>query len=357
MITLKTTDLLAALEFVAPFSDGDKTLPILGCVLIECGDVIRFTATDLECAGSFTTGEFSADGLTGRMAVPASRLVRYVRTIQSPDVRLDLDGRDLLIAHGDYGKATICGLDAETFPEIPQPTGVDIALTGLRSLLPRAVIAISEEESRFTLNGALLEFAGDGGKLVSTDGHRLGIQTLGAKWPDAVFTQRLMLPLRGMKHLIRAEVDAAEMQSDSAHVFFSLDGHREVTMRQMTGKFPDYMRVMKELPHPGTLDAAALLGALRSVWQLSDSLSRSVTFMLHPGALELRAEASERGKAADLIAVDYAGPEITFGMNGNYLKQFLELASGPVTIRAKDAWTMFQFEVEGWVMAVMPMKI
>ena len=49
----------------------------------------------------------------------------------------------------------------------------EIPIAVLSSLIARTIFAISSEESRFSLNGALLILKERGVAMVSTDGHRL----------------------------------------------------------------------------------------------------------------------------------------------------------------------------------------
>ena len=49
----------------------------------------------------------------------------------------------------------------------------DLPLAALVSMISKTIFAISNEESRFTLNGALLLLKNSGLMMVATDGHRL----------------------------------------------------------------------------------------------------------------------------------------------------------------------------------------
>ena len=66
-------------------------------------------------------------------------------------------------------------MSRESFPELPEmPEQIgEIPYGLLSSLISRTGFAISMEESRFTLNGALLLLKPEGVTMVSTDGHRL----------------------------------------------------------------------------------------------------------------------------------------------------------------------------------------
>jgi DNA polymerase-3 subunit beta len=58
-------------------------------------------------------------------------------------------------------------------PEFPAVTATSISLAALKTLIARTIFAISNEESRYTLNGALLVIKAESLAMVATDGHRL----------------------------------------------------------------------------------------------------------------------------------------------------------------------------------------
>jgi len=370
-----TTDLLSALEFVAPFADRNGTIPITQCVLIDTTDnALRLTATNLESVGRASIRTEGAGGWT--VAIPANLFLRYLRTINAAVVTLECGnkhssdrtaepansiGHGLAISYGENGRANIQGMSAANFPMVPEADDIALGITGLRTALPRTILSISEDESRFTLNGALLTIGqGNQWGLCSTDGHRLGFQALNiATLPEGVakFPFRALLARTAITHLIRADVDAAKIQQDDNHLFFALDNNREIITRKLTGKFPDYEKFMNSMPNNGTFDAKAMLAALNSVGQFADARSRSVRFTLTLDKIALRGEGVERGCAIDAVAMDWKWPSLEFALNGTYLKQFLELVDGPVSFCAKDAHTQFRFEVPGWCYIAMPMRI
>lgn len=356
MITLTTPDLLSALEFIAPFTDKQSTIPICRTVRLEpADDVLWLTATDLECVGRQAIPIQGGDGMDGAVCVPARLLLYYVRTIpaEHPVVRLKFTTNALTVSHGEYATVTLDGMSAVAFPQIPKVPDIATAVSFVPQLT-RARISISDEESRFTLSGALLEIDGTEGKIVSTDGHRLGIQPF---MVDPAVKLEVRMPKRGMNHLIRAGDAAYGMASDDMYLFFSTgDGRREIIMRQLTGKFPGYERVVKDWPNMAKFKPAELLAALNGVGQMADSRSRCIHFTLKPNGLELAAKTQENGSASDMIPVDYAGPEIAFSVNGQYVKQFLELADDEATMKVDNETSVIRFEAAGWLYLCMPMR-
>jgi len=90
--------------------------------------------------------------------VPARKLLEYARLLPEGDVNMKfLENHWASITCG-RSKTRIAGMSRESFPELPQmPEQIaEIPTKLLASMIARTSFAISMEESRFTLNGALL---------------------------------------------------------------------------------------------------------------------------------------------------------------------------------------------------------
>ena len=76
-------------------------------------------------------------------------------------------------------------------------------------MITRTSFAISAEESRFTLNGALLLMRPEGLTMVATDGHRLAFVQASAAETGQVDAQfRALVPKKAMGELIKLADDA-----------------------------------------------------------------------------------------------------------------------------------------------------
>ena len=70
----------------------------------------------------------------------------------------------------------MAGLPREDFPTLPEAKAgkaVDLSADVLRSLIQKTSFAITAEDARYYLAGALLVLEGREAAMVATDGHRL----------------------------------------------------------------------------------------------------------------------------------------------------------------------------------------
>src|SRR5262245_47486171 len=156
--TVQRSAPLAELNLVQGVIEKKSTIPILSNILLEAsGERLEITATDLDvsiCCGC------DADVTTdGTMTLSARRLFDIVRLLpDGAEIRFSLLDNDWVEIRSGRSEYKVVGLPKENFPSIPQPAATQIELAGglLRSMIQRTMFAITQEESRYSLNGALL---------------------------------------------------------------------------------------------------------------------------------------------------------------------------------------------------------
>jgi DNA polymerase-3 subunit beta len=137
----------------------------------------------------------------------------------------------------------VAGLAKDTFPALPDiPEALaDVPAGVLAGLIDRTAFAISNQESRYTLNGALLVLKPGSVEMVATDGHRLPLAARDADVGVLKSEERLLVPKRaviGLRRLANAqEADSSvHIAKDDSHLFFSA-GDSILIARNISGQF------------------------------------------------------------------------------------------------------------------------
>src|SRR5258707_8828586 len=202
--TVSKSDLVRELSLSQGVVEKKTTIPILSNVLLEAsGDRVTLTATDLElgirCSCPARVKK------EGAGTVPARKLLDYVRLLPEGDLTMKfLENHWASITSGRW-RTRIAGMSRESFPELPQmPEPIaEIPVKILASMIARTSFAISMEESRFTLNGALLLLRPDGLTMVATDGHRLAYVQAASGNNGETGQFRALVPKKAMAELIK----------------------------------------------------------------------------------------------------------------------------------------------------------
>ncbi|MCC7499242.1 MAG: DNA polymerase III subunit beta [Bryobacterales bacterium] len=331
--TVSKGDLVRELNLSQGVVEKKTTIPILSNILIETGeDQIILTATDLElgircsCPARIVR--------KGAGTVPAKRLLDYVRLLPDADVNVKFQENHWASLVCGRSRTRIAGMSRESFPElpaIPAPVASFPAST-LAGMIGRTIFAISNEESRFTLNGALLVLRPATMVMVSTDGHRLAMVETLSEIPGVKTMERALLPRKAMGEILKlvadsGENDQIEFSSDDNHLFFRF-GERLLISRKLTGNFPDYERVLpKEQPQRIRVANAELRAGIERVSQFADERSRAVKVQVGPGELKIYSSLSDTGESEESMPLEYDGPTVEIGFNAQYMLDFLRAAS------------------------------
>ncbi len=370
-ITVSRSELLRELSATQGVVERKTTIPILSNYLFEAGgDRLSLTATDLDL--SLRTSCNAKVKKEGSCTIPARKLHDYVKLLPDAEITIKMLENHWVSIRCGRSNTKMVGMARSNFPSLPVfPTAgvVKIPAQVLRGMIARTSFAIANEESRYTLNGALMVLKPESITMVATDGHRLAhVERNGEKFEGVSGELKTLVPKKAMDEL-RSLVDAdqdvetIEFAKDESTLFFRI-GPRLLTSRQLTGQFPNYEAVLpKDNSKSIALHGDDLAAAISRVAQFADERSRAVRLKLEKGELKLSASSTETGESEDSIETDYNGETMTIGFNAQYITEFLKATgSGDVRLELKDAQSAGQLRpAEGedykYRYIVMPMRI
>ena len=369
-ITVSKFELLRELTATQGVVERKTTIPILSNYLFEAaGDKLSLTATDLDL--SLRTSCVAKVKKEGACTIPARKLHDYVKLLPDADITIKLLENHWVSIRCGRSNTKMVGMAKSNFPSLPTfPTAgvVKIPAQVLRSMIAKTGFAIASEESRYTLNGALMVLKPESITMVATDGHRLShIERSGGKFEGISGEQKTLVPKKAMDELksLLDSTDAEEIEfaKDESTLFFRI-GQRLLTSRQLTGQFPNFEAVLpKDNNKSITVHGEELTAAISRVAQFADERSRAVKMRLEKGELKLSASSTETGESEDSLEIDYNGDPIAIGFNAQYLLDFLKATgSGDVKLEFKDSQSAGQMRpAEGeeykYRYIVMPMRI
>ncbi len=328
-ITVNRKEFLAELIPAQRISQSRTTIPVLTHILLRAaGEKLHISATDLEL--SFTVPCDCELREEGAIAVPAKKLVEVIKASDGEDVELQYQsGRGLHIAVGGCS-FTLRGMSAEEFPSIAEVEAdpVEIPCRTLERMISKTLFAISTEESRFQLAGALLrlEVAG-AATMVATDGHRMAVIDASIEADDGGIGD-LLIPRKTLVEIGRFNSDErVELRRTDHHMAFTV-GRRQLVSRVLEGTFPDYERVITKQEQKVIANREPLLAALGRI-SLMTGRSDCVRIGFDNsggGSITISAENPDLGDATESLDCDYRGPGVELGANASYMMQFLSAA-------------------------------
>jgi DNA polymerase-3 subunit beta len=371
-ITVSRQELVKELTATQSVVERKTTIPILSNFLIEAeGDRLNITATDLDQA--IRTSAAAKVKKAGACTIPARKLYDYVKLLPEGDISIKLLENHWVQIRSGRSNTKMVGMARANFPQVPEfpsVTATGISSAALKTLINRTIFAISNEESRYTLNGALLVIKAESLAMVATDGHRLSfVEKTNETLEGVSGEKRVLIPRKALHELeqLLSVSDAAKVEfADDEHMLYFRVGHRTLSTRKLSGQFPNFEAVMpRDNTKFAVVRASELAAAIGRVAQFADEHSHAVRLKLESNELKLSANSNESGESEDTIDTPYTSDPIAVGFNSDYILEFLRALGneGEVRLEFKDSQSAGQMRPEDpdaeykYRYVLMPMRI
>ena len=375
-ILIKREDLLKELIFAKGVTEESENIPILNHVLIEPRKAeLRITSTDLDIAlRASCPAEIVSPGQG--FAVPRKKLRQITESLpegaqllltELPDLWLSVTCGSVSfkipgLPHADFPALVP---EEEAFRKAGSPLHLPAAV--IRDLIARTSFAITTEDARYYLAGALFIVDKDLLTMVATDGHRLAhaavtrpsLVDLGSSKRREVLLPRKVI--HQVAKMVETE-DSVTFRGGDTFTFFEAGG-RLLSSKPIEGKFPHFEKVVAvESHHTLVLDRERLQAAIRRVKILSSERSRCVRLELSPKQLVVRAATPDLGEAHERLDVAYDGARMEIGFEATYLLDFLAVAgSAEIHLGLTNSESQGTFRPIGegpsYTYVVMPMRL
>lgn len=369
-IVLSHADLLRELTATQGVVERKTTIPILSNFLFEAaGDRLSITATDLDL--SLRTSCATTVKKEGSCTIPARKLYDYVKLLPDGPITIKQMENHWVQIRAGRSNTKMVGMARANFPALPafpQGSATRLPVAVLRNLIAKTIFAISNEESRYTLNGALMVIKAESIAMVATDGHRLAYIETKADFPGVTGEMKTLVPRKAMNEL-KSLIDQTneefiDFAKDDSTLFFRIGG-RLLTSRQLTGQFPNYEAVLpRDNNKAVVVGCSELMGAILRVAQFADERSGAVRMKLEKDEIRITSSSTDAGESEDTIETKYKADPLIIGFNSQYMLDFLKATNtGEVRLEFKDSQSAGQMRPEGgndeykYRYIIMPMRI
>ncbi len=326
--------------------DKKNSLPILANILIEAKDnSLILSSTDMDI--SIIEKINCSVKENGATTINSQILYDIVRKIdEDNEIEIISNNGKLLTLRSNGSRFSLACLPKEDYPIIEQDnSGVDIILNSkiLFKLIDKTKFAISNEETRYFLNGLYFNITNEANKkivtLVGTDGHRL------AKFSHEIEGEidqvsGVIIPKKTIYELSKllSEIDGdVKISISSNKIVFKIEDIIFIS-KLIDGSFPDYKRV---IPTDNTnilkINRDKLLSAVDRVSTIANEKSPVIKFKLLENILNLNTINNESSSASEDLTISYKGEEIEIGFNSKYIMDIVNnLDDTEISINLKN---------------------
>lgn len=328
------------LQFLQGIAEKKKTIPILSNILLQAeGERLSMAATDLEV--SVTTGCPARTETAGGITVSSKKLFEVARSLPAGEIEMASENGEWLEVRAGDAFFRLVGLPVADFPDVPKSdfaTTVEIPQALFREMIRRTLFAVTKEDVRYSLNGALLEIGGGQVRMVATDAHRLALVERADAELGTSAEVRAIIPKKALAEIRDlGESETMSFAQDEHHLYFRAE-HRVLSTRVIEGQFPAYEKVIPaDNPAKVRFVGGRMAEAIRRVSLLASERSRAVKFEFSTGTATITSSNPEMGEARESVPVEYAGDALEVSFNAQYVLDFLGVAVGEeVDFHLKD---------------------
>ena len=363
-IKLKVTKeaILDGLQRVQNVVSTRTTLPILSNVLLQASTGnLRLTTTDLDVAVRCQVeAEVSKAGST---TLPARKLFSILKEVPAAEIEIEVDDRNAASIRCGSSFYKIMGLPEEEFPRFPESSAgkaLKLEQAVLRDMLQKTAYAVSNDETRYVLNGVFMGLKGDKLTVVATDGRRLALIEHDLEVPKGSEAE-LILPTKAVGELARLLADKgdAKLSIGENQIVFELDG-TTLASKLIEGTYPNFRQVIPtETKERIPLERELLLAALHRASILASEKSQSVKLNFTKNTLTITATTPEVGEAKETLSINYKGKELTIAFNPQYMMDPLRnLDADEVFVELTDELSPGVIKVNApFLYVLMPMRL
>jgi DNA polymerase-3 subunit beta len=317
--------LLESINIVEKAVPSKTTLPILEGILFtaESGRLI-LTATDLEL-GIETNLE--VDVLEpGSLVMAADTIGNIVRKL--PDADVEIATKDgFIIIKSEGTEIEILGLPQEEFPKLPEVDKefeLSMPDSSLKEMIRQTIFAVSNDEIRPILTGALLEVTGDRVTMAALDGYRMAVKScnlLSDTNIKAVIPGKTLMELG---KIIEEKDEVIHIFVSKNQVLFNL-GDTTIISRLLEGEFVNYKQLIpNEHNIKIKIEKAKLLEACDRAALFAKDSGKTIRFEIFDDILNIRSN-SEKGNVHEEMKIEKSGGDIEIAFNPRYILEALKV--------------------------------
>ncbi|RKY30935.1 MAG: DNA polymerase III subunit beta [Candidatus Omnitrophota bacterium] len=352
--------LLNGIQKIQGVITSRATLPILSHILLEVTqDTLRLTATDLDIGISCVIPVETRE--SGAITVPAKRFSDIIKELPSDTININTKKNNLIIIEAESCQFKILGLNKEDFPKLPEikeGRAIKLEQADLKHMLQLTSFAVSYDETRYILNGMLLQIQDNKLTLVSTDGKRLAYfeKTLQQTSDKTV---HIIIPIKVLHELSRnLQEGTLSLLVGHNQALFDLND-MIIISRLIEGEFPDYQQVIpKTSDNKMRVSRDGFLLALKRASLLTTPDYQAVKLEIFKNKLVVSKSTPDIGEHREEVSIVYQGKEIAIGFNPQYLIDVLKnLGEETIELELTDSEKPGVIRVNGYVYIVLPMRL
>ena len=328
--TCERSVLLKEIAIANEIIASKNAISILSNIYLEANnDGLTIKATDMKV--NFETKVPVDVQEPGSVTIYGDKFCGILNSI--PDGEIEFEQKDSKINIKTAVKRARFQLKSIASDKFPEFTAAgkeffEIPIRDLKDMIQETIFAVSNDETRYFMNGIFFEKAENKFVMVATDGRRLAFINKPANSGIQDFSG-IIIPPKILNVVLKRAGDEgmAGICVTDKTIFIQFGSYR-LSSVLIEGQFPNYRRVIPETQtNSFTVNRIEMLDALRRVSQLVEQKSHRVYLGLSPGVVSVFCEENDIGSAREEIPCKYNGEELSIALNYRYLEEPFKVMS------------------------------
>ena len=324
--------ILKELSNALDFTSQRNTLAVYAnvCLILE-GNNLTLKATDQKMS---YVSEMTVDGLeNGSTTVVCDKFLNIIKNLPDSNIIFeDSEDKIKIKPEGSSIEFKLRTIEASAFPSLvfgDESGYFRVSQKDFTDMIGQVSFAVSDDESKYAMNGALLEKDGTSLIMVGTDGRRLSYinRQIGTEIPDF---PKATIPSRFLNLIKKLSVGEGDFEINVGNNSISLRfGTCTISSSLIKNDFPAYRRVIPEnQSRVCIVNINTLSDALKRVSLLVENKFKKIILEFNENKLTVYCDESDVGAGREEIDCKYDGEPQRCAMNYTYLLSPLKVMDG-----------------------------
>ena len=325
-------NILKELSNALDFTSQRNTLAVYAnvCLILE-GNNLTLKATDQKMS---YVSELTVDGLEdGSTTVVCDKFLNIIKNLPDSNIVFeDSEDKIKISPEGTSIEFKLRTIEASAFPSLvfgDESGYFRISQKDFTDMIGQVIFAVSDDESKYAMNGALLEKDGNGLVMVGTDGRRLSYinRQIGSEIPDF---PKATIPSRFLNLIKKLSVGEGDFEINVGNNSISLRfGSCTISSSLIKNDFPAYRRVIPENQSKVCIvNINTFSDALKRVSLLVENKFKKIILEFNENKMTVYCDESDIGAGREEIECRYEGEPQRCAMNYTYLLSPLKVMDG-----------------------------
>ncbi|MDX9917492.1 MAG: DNA polymerase III subunit beta [Gudongella sp.] len=303
-----------------------STLQILDGILFEAKDhTLKLTATDLEI--SIETFVDAVIDTTGKIVLNSRIIGDIVRKLPDDTIFFEVKDNQVNIKCQN-AEFNIIGNSGDDYPDLPiivEENQFSIERDLLKTAIKQTVFATTQDETRPSLTGVLVELNSGTISFVSLDGYRLALKKTQT---TSLIDEKIIIPGRALNELnkiIEDKEDDMIISISHGQVIFNL-GETIMYSKLLEGQFFNYKDIMRSDHKTEVIVNRRSLqfGLERASLLAKEEKANLIKISVTNGQLIIKSN-SEIGDVYESVEINQSGEDLNIAFNSRYILEGIKI--------------------------------